>query len=409
MDPIVITEGNLSPISVDVAAGIVRDRACPEEERDADYDELYDFTNLFFDTFLTADKRQVWCIGPKLFNFEDHVSSGTITGAINGVESHLNFAVEHKRKVAYLKVDLPPAEGIPESLEMDFGALGQFSVPVRANRQDLFKGLRTVFTMFKFEPLEWVRDWVEFNVRYHGAEAFLIYNNDCPHASSAQIAAALEDIPGLKQLVVVDWFYPYGPQSVGTDNWVSAFCQVCMMEQARWRFLNGARSVLNGDVDEFVITKDHISIFDIVESRPEGYVIFAGYWIGAKGQVASIETRRHKQFYHMDLAEDSTKKVEEKWAIVPANISAESRWIVHKVSHHDGYEPARHMVGIRHFKDINTKWKLVRASTRKSVKFDFDLYEAYVKLGWAKPSMKTKLLGALHRGFPWVFSRSFGK
>lgn len=388
----VFTGENLSPITLNPAGKHQRDRARPEEYRDANYDKLYDFHNIFFDAFMRDGGKEIWLVGPKLFNFEKPIKNGRVVALIDGEEQELTFEIQHRKKVAYLKARLVEPVTEPPILKLDFGELGNFQVQVQSNEQAFFAGLRTVLTMFKYEPLEWVRDWAEYNVRYHGAEAFLIYNNHCPHATSPQIAEALSDVEGIKSLLVVDWFYPYGPQSVGMDFWDSTFCQVGMLEQARWRLLSDAKSVLNTDIDELIVTEGHQSIFEIVENCPEKYILFGGYWTCTNGKAQPIEKRRHRQFLYKDVAETSTNPVEQKWAVVPSVLGEDEHWLVHRIRPYKGQEPMPDKVGIRHFKDINTKWKLERKSNSGEVCFDESLSCAFEKVGWVKPALSQRLM-----------------
>ena len=44
-------------------------------------------------------------------------------------------------------------------------------------------------------------------------------------------------------------------------------------------FLASRRTVVNADVDELVVTKDKVSIFELVSRSETGYLKYPGYWI----------------------------------------------------------------------------------------------------------------------------------
>jgi hypothetical protein len=141
-----------------------------------------------------------------------------------------------------------------------------------------------------------------------------------------------------------------------------------MLEHARHRFLASAAAVVNADIDEFPITTDRSSIFDLVRGSRTGYLRYSGRWIENASSVSPGVERRHKNYVYF-LADSSSKSKwgQPKWAVVPSRCPAAAWWRVHRI---DGVEPDVEVSGkilFRHFKAINTNWKESRWRNELSV------------------------------------------
>jgi hypothetical protein len=375
----------LATLSLPEGSRILRARQCPPSLRDANYDARFDFHTLYYDAFLTEDGRQVRLPGPVLANLAPHVLSGGVFEiTAEGQRKGLPFKIYQKRKVTYLDIDLPEKAENSPLLRLNFGPLGKYEFRPNPNESKLFAGRRVAFTLFKFEPLEWLREWIDFNVKYHGADAFLLYHNDSDTFTAEDVAAVLRSVPGVRAGAVLNWPFPYGPDGTQGDHWESNFCQVGMMAQARWRFLQQAKSVLNGDIDELVITRGHRSIFDIVEQSRHQYVEIPGAWSGyGEGDVRSeaFSARRHRHMTHF-VDGSSERPAQNKWAVVPAACPDDGRWSAHFIGRMDGEQLSFEDAGLRHFRDLNAHWKVKRNSDDGAVGKDSLLQEAYRKIGW---------------------------
>ena len=372
----------LASIKLPADSAFERDRPRPEHLRQPGYDDVYDFRTLFYDAFLWRAGCEVRLIGPQLLNFEKHVLAGQISLVDGDRTVPLSFALHHKRKVAYLDVTLPAAMQTGPTLRFDFGPLGVHVITANASGLGLFAGHRVAFTMFKYESNTWLRDWAYFNAAYHGATALLVYHNACPDRATAEIAEALKGIPNVQVCLVSDWPFPFGPIDGGTGIWDSNYCKPAMFEHARWRFLAEARSVLNTDIDELVITKGHRSIFEIAEQAPERHVRFFGHWVTGDQAARGLDTRRHKDFDKIANDPDDIE-VEPKWAVVPGALTDENRWLIHSVTHAKPLVLQPSDVGLRHFRHINSKWKIDRFAVSGPLETDTLLQEAFQKIGWS--------------------------
>ena len=71
-----------------------------------------------------------------------------------------------------------------------------------------------LLTLSRNNDLRWIRDWVRFHVREHGADAVLFFDNGSTGYGPPEIEAALAGIGGVGRSVCVAAVFPYGPQGV---------------------------------------------------------------------------------------------------------------------------------------------------------------------------------------------------
>jgi len=345
------------PNSVLLPADITREPSRPPELRDAEFEAKYDYTTFLYDYFMSDDRMIL--IGPPLLNVEDR---------INWRES-LSGGILDKYSIGKLDKLLRVAVERWHAPNIDFANL-QITVPVRENaaQNNIFENERVLMTLSKDNEIEWIRDWVLFHNKIHGATALLLYDNSSTTYSPEGLLDALSDLP-LSSIVIVAWPYRYGPGKAPFD---SNYCQYGVLEHSRLYFLERCRSMLNCDIDELVVGQtDDDSVFVATETGG-GYTQFRGRWIlplGRSGRDATskpIAERRHRDFVFYVNGERSQAR-ETKYCIVPSCLKRWMQCAVHSVI--DGwnhYLPAfraqphfdRFYYG--HFRAINTNWKWKR-------------------------------------------------
>ena len=187
-------------------------------------------------------------------------------------------------------------------------AFRQSEIAVQPNHCDLFLDRKVLLTQSKNNELYWIGDWVRFFARSHGCDAVLFYDNGSTKYELPEIYETISSIPGIKVVVVVRWPYMRGPSGSemrglgGSERvdgpptpWDSTYSQPGILEHARYRFLARAQAVVNADVDELVLTKDKVSLFELLSRSSTGYLRYPGYWI--EGATTSAgKYRRHFDF-----------------------------------------------------------------------------------------------------------------
>ncbi len=255
---------------------------------------------------------------------------------------------------------------------------------VNESHAGLLADRRVLVTVFKDYPLPWIRDWATFYVRLHGADAVLLYNNGSEGYTSDDVAAALSDIPGLREIVIVSWPFRYGmggrPGEPALDN----FCQTGALDHARRCFCPHARSVLNVDIDE-LLPPGEVSIFERAETSPYAVMLFRGIWAEAPG-IDSLEALRGVRHRDCSFAWQSQMNVfalgraetlcRTKWVAVPSRCLEDVEWGVHDIypANKNAHVTQRswrvldRSLAYRHCRQINTGWKTDR--WRSSDDFD---------------------------------------
>lgn len=354
-------------------AGERRHPPRPPAFRQKSYLEKFDPVTLWYDFFPDVSGKVLMGIGPPLLNLKDWISTGCLTSAAGNA---LSYQIWDMDRCGCLMADLEDSRITPEYI-LRPGTPGKettFVLRPEPNHCEWFRNRRVLLTKSRNNRLDWIRDWASWHVRRHGADAVLFYDNQSSDYTEEVILEMLAGIPGVAAAVVVPWDFRFGPTGMLGHRWDSDFCQHGLLENARWRFLAQAASVLCCDVDELVVTPKGRSIFQICEESATGGVVFDGRWVGCirvpfdagdQGADSSVLHRDHRHFL-MD-----SPPCPDKWAIVPSRITEDSQWNVHAV---DGHRLDRAPVGVgyRHCKGISTSWKYFRESARP---FDPEIHE----------------------------------
>ena len=349
----------LSAWKLDASGPILREPPRPPAYRGPDYEKEFDYTTVFCDAFWSADGTSIVLIGPPLMNLKRdlglHFESGT-------AGTPCNHAIDHCISVDRVEVEA----SADTDLLLVKSNLGEFELAPQPNLADLFRGKRVIVTKNKDNELAWIHDWALFHQKRHGCDAVLIYDTGSTRYGPQEIGEALSSIQGLDEIAVIDWPFPWGVAEGAKD---SKFSQMVILEHARFRLLSGARSVLQGDVDELVLTKDGESVFQLAEGSAAGYLRYSGLWVdvidgngpGSAGE--DVAERRHRDYCHVQTGAD--RKVGTKWTCVPARIRPDAQWTVNWIGldHSDDNSKDKELtsrISLRHFKAINTGWRIGR-------------------------------------------------
>jgi hypothetical protein len=270
---------------------------------------------------------------------------------------------------------------------------GASTLPIRANRSDQFRGRKVLYTLSKDNDFQWICDWMRFHRDVQGADAVLLYDNGSTRYAQADLLREMRKVGGFAETLVVDWPFPYGPQGYRGRHWDSNFCQNGAMEDARWRFLADARSVLNCDIDELVISRSG-SIFERAASAERGYVSFAGRWVLPPPEtVAELPLHRDstiavgEEWRWANLRFKDVYRCAPKWAVAPAHCPPSSQWSVHAIYGMASRKAPMAATSFRHFRQIGTNWKYDRMSRElyaKRTSIDASLLDAFARVDWSR-------------------------
>lgn len=228
---------------------------------------------------------------------------------------------------------------------------------VNPNFRDLFRGRKAILTVSKDNPLIWIKDWLKFHHDHHGTDAVLIIDNGSTAYTMEELRAALASVPGIAIAVVVQIDIPYGPGPNASGRWDANYFQFTAIEYARWKFLTHAAGVIQGDIDELILTDDGRSIYEHAADDGQGVCCYYGRFFERIDEPRE-ETPRHRDVVHYD---PDTKRSGSKWTVIPERNPDHFQWLVHSVR---GYSKTVDDVLMRHLMLINTGWKYKYAPVR---------------------------------------------
>lgn len=368
----------LSPLELDPSSSVLRTMPRPASLRQSTYEEEFDFHTIFYDCFVSADGTWRIFLGPPLLNLEPIVLPAV----------PMSFNCRTSSDIILKNYDLRTSQlwlrTWKNRVNLPAGLFRQSEIAIQPNYFRLFRDRKVLLTLSKDNDLQWIRDWVHFFVRKHGADAVLFYDNNSTKYEICDIQEAILSIPGVEAATVVPWPYKYGPQGWSHEPrlpWDSNFSQSGVLEHARLRFLSLAQAVINADIDELVLTKDGTSVFELVDKSNTGYLLYSGQWIEPATESTIVERPpRHSDFTYRFAA--PTEQCSYKWVVAPRRSPPHAYWCTHGVA---GMEPdlLSDAVSHRHFRAINTGWykgegawiekyprKLTRPNDRDYVKDD---------------------------------------
>ena len=361
-----------------VQSDIVRESPRPPELRQEGYAEQFDWKTLFYDVYRVG--RHVVLQGPPLLNFLDELRTvAPFDKAFRWPFPKARYFGQKKRGEIWLKSD---AERIAFSCP-----LGDFDLAVQPNDHERFAGKRVLVTQSKNNRIAWIADWLRFHHRLQGAEAALVYDNnstlyDCEELQG-ELSAAAPDM----DVQVISWPFPFGPQAgpiwemeTGTPDWDSDFCQVGVLQHARFRFLQDARSVMHNDIDEMIIGSGDRTVFEAAEQSRTGMVKFDGRWITTFTEAhIDPESCRHADFVHHEGPD--AELAPPKWCVQPRAFGREVTWGVHNIFGSGQNENISDEFLFRHLRGISTSWHYDRwndeASDPDSLERDETLVAAW--------------------------------
>ena len=384
-----------SPCILAEGAPLLRLPSRPPKYRQETFDLDYDNSTLFYDAMWVEEGRSALLHGPPFLNLGKSVAAMRVVALPSGHTCSHRTRTMDRQSECWVNT---PAGTV--SLEIQ-SALGNFSIRPSANRCSIFEDKRVLMTLSKDNKLEWICDWIRFHRDIHGANAVLFFDTGSTAYTLEELEERLASVRGMDVVRVVRWNFKYGPQSYFGKYWDSDYCQMGSMENARWRFLQKARSVLNMDIDELMLTQDK-TIFEQVESAPERYCRCFGKWViapgGLEGQVQPFSQSgiqpRHSDFNYTLAIQSKWKfyrfvkvnRCPTKWAVVPSACPVSAQWRVHKIAGMRATPLAVEDMSYRHFREINTNWKY-RRTTRDPYspalhELDHELVKCLSRVRW---------------------------
>jgi Glycosyltransferase family 92 len=349
-----------TPLVLPAGSLVAREPTRPPQFRDGAFSAEFDEATLFYDVIATSSHGapSLVLVGPPLLNLIELILGGRIDG--RALRPQISG---HYTRDRCCDIWISGRSGHPLEFAFEFCAYHITPMPAR---HDAYRGRRVLYTLSKDNCVRWIIDWVRYYVANHGADALLLYDNASTEYTSTELEGVLRSLfPGLV-VNVVDWPYKYGPAGISrTAWWDSDYCQAGAFQDARFRFLELASSVLNCDVDELVVSPSGESIFEAAERCATGYVAFHGRWISTA--LASVRQgvgagSRHGHFRYLEPP--GPHPCPTKWCVVPSRCAIEDEWSTHRVRGVRFTSAISENFAYCHFRGISTNWKYPRSEPK---------------------------------------------
>lgn len=324
--------------------------------RPHNFEDRFDCETVFFDVFWDAAYETVIFTAAPFLNLDDDLGL-TVRAMPSGTLCQLDYD-PNPHFARYRTV--PPKGTV--GFEIDSRA-GRVVLPIQPSLARVFEGRKAIYTLQKDNDLLWIRDWAYFYAKEHGADAAIIYDNGSTRYSCAEVANVLDAVPGIEEVAVVDWPFPYGAfdlrETLSFNLIDSIYCQFAGFDHVFRRLAPTAAGLVNVDLDELMVRRGARTIFDAAEESPTGCVRVFGYWCEntRSPEDAALPQRRHRQFTYLQHPEP--RVCEAKWGIAPQKVSDNIIFEVHRFL--NSYSPFAADMTLFHFRGINTMWDHDRA------------------------------------------------
>lgn len=378
----------------------------PINQRQASFNDDYDFGCIFVDIFFDEKKSIVHAIGAPLYQQKDLVFNNNIKLVKN--LSNINIRIFNKN-LNFSKVQIEEIlldrtthyklyyQSLLKLNYLKFNNYGKVEFyNINNSENELLRNKRVIIIKNKDNKFEWFRDFAHFYKTIHKADALLIYDSSENYTSRELLNFLKENID--LSVVVVRWPIPFGPTSYNKSKWDSDYSLYTMFEHAKFRFLKHVKSVLHVDIDELVISKNNVSIFEEAEKYDKP-IYFDGMWVV---NTINYDNYSYKDLIYIDKETSGNSDMVSackkrsravvKWCVCPKNIEDFDN-IQCRV--HDHYN-IKEKISLRkelnsnfetrHFMSITTGWRTKARFEVIEDKTNLEeceiLKKYYIKLGW---------------------------
>lgn len=311
--------GELNSVFLPEDSKILRQPIAPEIPRSDQFMAEFDQRGIFYSIFRDISGKRVWFLGPELMNLERSVLPMWVEGAQSGVRTQIQFLKNDHVCVGYAELPRDEQELLLE--------VGEHSIvtEIGKNYSAQFKDARVVYCINKDNDLRWVKDWATFYVKEHGADAFIIFDNNSQTYTPLQLEVALREVSGINRANVINWPFKFGAidpvaQKLGKPAHILFAQRVAHMELFL-RYGVVANSILNVDIDELVISAKRRSVLDVVQQRFFGCIKFDRYLVeNAREYGTANDLQSFRDYYLRNKLHLGRQDKYKKWAIAPSRL-----------------------------------------------------------------------------------------
>lgn len=333
------------------------------------FEDNFDWDNLWYDA-VQVTQNIVLLIGPPLYSTITHLYNQCSIVDSNG----------NNCPIQYINMDRSSITIVSVNDFVNTLTITPENISITVHQQDkLFDNKIVIGTLQKNNPIEWIKQWINYHNRNLGISNFLIYDNNSTIYTPAELEASLNS--DKITVKVVNYTVPYGPQGFDCDyynTWDSDYAQSVMFEHAKRRYLSNAKLFINADIDELLCipNNDINAIVNLINSNDVAGLAYLGRWVEPydienrqSANEIPLQNREFKNYY----CTDSTNPfgLGNKWMVVPPR-ALDVQWSVHSCS---GKIAQYNAIYYGHYLPMNTNWSWPRD------KFDRDPANLSIDIG----------------------------
>lgn len=343
--------------------GFKRIPARPQELWVFDFEKNYDWDNLWYDC-VQINPNAIILIGPPLYGTKEFIKNSC--RFLDDSKQPLNYNFYEMDRVCITVLE--PSKDI--DVIHFVGPHGDYEIAV--SRQSMeFGGKKTIVTISKDHPIEWLEQWIDYHVCVHNVDGFLIYNNQSKSYTSEELQTKLSRPD--TNVKIVNYDVPFGCMGGGDWSWGgksgnylpwdSDFSQYIMLEHAKWKYLHCALLAINADTDEFLTipkaSLDQVAVYCQVNTN--SVWLYKGVWIEPIDSVTHQEAcdvnYADRKFYnYWQTTHSNQRGIGIKWLLNPQkNLSYQ--WMLHRTS---GPHMETNEISFGHYLAMNTSWSWPR-------------------------------------------------
>ncbi|WP_354675183.1 hypothetical protein [Cupriavidus alkaliphilus] len=334
----------------------------PLEQRQPDYDVLFDDDTLIYDSFIRGEFI-IYISPPLCDEVWDFILSHTM----------LDGVTIDRKDARVLKSTKTHKLIAPKRGAREVRLLGRLIPDRSGNTIVPSERSRVLYTLQKNNDIQWINDWIDWYVRSHGAEVVIIYDNDSDKYDVNELRAKTTRYDCFIHIDRVP--FKYGPGAFNGSAWDSDFLQYAMFEHVRYLHCHNRTKLLQVDIDELVFTRHGAAVYDLaLENAAINF--FSGRWIEVPntGDVGKVDHAAHS------LVDISTH-CPNKWL---ANLGGMPDEVFFRVHDSQGGGAKKYQledVRYLHFRSVSTNWKWKRS------RFVEKSPETHVAVDWRSGSL----------------------
>ena len=329
---------------------------------------------------LKPRNKQICLIGPPLLNLSSYLRESKFWVDGKPQEQAPLWCERYNMSESFIAPPVAAAQKLQfvNPLHKDFSG----ALKIQPSHCGMFAGKKVVLLLSKNTHLIWLRDLVEFNVKIHGANAVLLYDNASTAYDVQDILETISQVEGVEASAVVPWNFPYGALGGPEEIWDSDYAQYGIIEHARLRFLQTCEAVLYTDADELLVPNTDKSLFEVVAASRSGAVAYNSHLMHSVGVSPEDSLLRFKDLVYAEREPHALRR----WTAVPSRIPLAAQMTVHFISGHEVRDVSQDF-HFRHFFPLTVHPE--KQDRRLPVPFDESLHykdEALIaamkKVGW---------------------------